>query len=180
MLTMRVLRVLLAVAVAGAGALLGAAVHWWVLQPSDVELVTTAREVVLPGFAGSGEPRVTGAWAPSFTRGVVHWDATSDEPLGASATTTSAALQGEGWMVTEEGVGERSGDVVATRPGLVLTVHLRAASDSETQASVELRRGSTTPSLGGLVVGGTIFGAGAGTALARRGLGLRGSGAPVT
>lgn len=177
---MRALRVLLAVAVAGAGALLGAAVHWWVLQPSDTELVTTAREVVLPGFTGSDEPRVTGAWAPSFTRGVVHWDAASDEPLGASATTTSTALQGDGWTVTEETVGERSGDVVATRPGLVLTVHLRAAPDSETEASVELRRGATTPSLGALVVGGVVFGAGVGTALARRGGGPRGADARVT
>lgn len=170
---MRALRVLLAVAVAGAGALLGAAVHWWVLQPSDAELVTTAREVVLPGFAGSDEPRVTGAWAPSFTRGVVHWDAASDEPLGASATATTTALRGEGWTVTEEAVGERSGDVVATRAGLVLSVHLRAASDSETRASVELRRGSTTPSLAALVVGGAVFGAGVGTALARPRTGRR-------
>lgn len=86
-------RVLLAVALAGAGALFGAGLHWWVVQPTDAELIATAREVDLPGFAGADRPRVTGAWAPSFTRGIVHRDAVSTGTLGESAALASKALE---------------------------------------------------------------------------------------
>lgn len=150
---------LLAAALAVAGALLGGAVHWWGVQPSDDELVTTARSVHLPGFTGADEPRVTGAWAPSFDRGVVHWDASATTPLAEAAVGVGAALEEQGWTLARQAVGERSGDVVAARGGLVLTLHLRAASASETEASVELRRGPTTLGLSALAVGGAVVGA---------------------
>ncbi|WP_155855237.1 hypothetical protein [Actinotalea ferrariae] len=163
MVNVAVLRVLLALVLAGAGALLGAAVHWWVVQPSDAELVATARTVGLPGFAGQDQPQVTGAWAPSSARGVVHWDTTSPTPLSPAGTAVVAALEEQGWTVTESG---RTWDVVATRPGRVLTVHLRTAPDGGTHASVSLERGPTTASLRALVVGGAATGGVVAAALA--------------
>lgn len=158
-------RALFATALAVAGALLGAAAYWWVVQPSDSELIAAARAVDLPGFEGPDKSRITGAWAPSFTRGVVHWDAASTTPLTESASAVTTALDDQGWLVTQEPTQFGSGDVVATRPGLMLTVHLRAASDSETEGSVTLRRGSTAPTLNALVVAGALVGAAAGAAL---------------
>ncbi len=157
------LTVLLALVLGAAGALGGAAFHWYVVQPSDEELLAVAREVDLEGLGPMRPLVIAGKWAPSLDRGRVMWDAESD---GAhSRADVIAELDAEGWTVDR--VAERgAADLVsASRDGVELDVRLRASDWGGTEATVSLARGHAVPSLTATVVLGAVAGALAGVAL---------------
>jgi hypothetical protein len=146
-----------------AGAVLGVLaallVHWFVIQPSDAELQDVAASLTPSGFTAIHEPVVSGEWAPSFTRGVVHVDATSS--LAATLGEIAEGLRADGWDVPD-GVDAAAdgGRIVAARDGLVATVSLSPASDAaDSTASISVGRGPQASSLTIATVVGAVIGA---------------------
>jgi hypothetical protein len=165
-----VLPVVVGVAGAVLGVLAALLVHWFVIQPSDAELRDVAETLTPTGFTASHEPVVTGQWAPSLTRGVVHVDATSPSavPLGEVAD----GLRADGWAVGDDmDAAADEGRLVAPRDGLVATVSLSPTPDGAgSTASISVGRGPQATSLTTATVGGALIGAtvGSGTVLAIR------------
>jgi hypothetical protein len=136
-------------------------VHWFVVQPSDDELLAVAHTVVPSGFDLVGEPAISGAWAPSFTRGTAHVDATTWSRV--TVDEVADELKGDGWDVEELDVSVPEGRTVGSRDGLVASVHLLPGpGDGKTRASVGVRRGPQQMSVVIPVAAGALVGAGLG------------------
>lgn len=153
------LTVLLAVAFSAVGALAGAGLHWFVVQPSDDELLAVAREVDLAGVVPSSGPVVTGRWAPSFDRGLVVAEGRAE----VNAPEVAADLEADGWTVDEVAERGAAQTVSASRGGVDIDVHLRGG-----EATVRLTRGDVVPSLAVAVLLGAVVGAVGGALLGRR------------
>ncbi len=155
-----VVPVLLGLVGAGVGLLVGLAVHWYVVEPSDDELRVVAESLTPAGFTPGSEPVVSGKWAPSFERGVMHFDATALAPV--TLGTVAEGLRADGWVV--RGTVDPSqvkGEVVAERDGLVASVFvLRERTEGATMASVKLGRGPKRTAFGLTVASGALVGAG--------------------
>lgn len=155
---------------AALGVLAALLVHWFVIRPSDAQLRDVAETLTPSGFTVIHERVVTGEWAPSLTRGVVHVDATS-----LRATTLGQVAEGlraDGWDVPD-GVDAAAdgGRLVAPRDGLVATVSLSPASDgADSTASISVGRGPQASSLTIATAVGAVIGAliGCGAVLAAR------------
>lgn len=156
-----VVPVLLGLVGAGLGLLAGLAVHWFVVEPSDDELREIAATLNPAGFTIVGEPAVSGKWAPSFERGVIHFDATSPEPF--TLGEVADGLRAGGWAVRGTvAPSDVRGRVVADRDGLVAEVFLLSSNPTEraTMASVSLGRGPGGALFDVTVAAGTLVGAG--------------------
>ena len=167
-------RVALVVVLALCGAALGAigatVLHWNVVQPSDDDLRSAARGVSLSGFTTRDSMAVSGAWAPSFDRGVVHWDAVTDRAV--TVDDLAAELRAEGWTVDAGQDPDGSGTLHGVRQPYYLGITLLPAKDVGATVSVVVGRGQITPSLAtsmrlGIAAGGAI-GACVGVVLVRR------------
>lgn len=152
-----VLTVLLALLLAGAGAVVGAAFHWFVVDLSDGELLAVARDVQLTGYVDVHGPALDASWAPSFTRGNVHWDVTSDVPVDAD--TAAADLSAAGWTVTGTTTGNGTATVHAVDGRAAASVHLSPGSDGGTRASIGVSRRSLAPALSACMLVGALVGA---------------------
>lgn len=91
-----VLAAVVALLMAGAGAVGGFALHWFVLSPSDDELRGEVAKVTPDGLTIVGVPTITGKWAPSLERGDLHWELA---PAPLSAAAVSSHLDEAGWDV---------------------------------------------------------------------------------
>ncbi len=150
----------LAIGLGATGAAGAAALHWYVVQPSDGELLAAAQHVDVAGLAPSEPLVVSGAWAPSFDRGMVAWSTRSE---GARAVSDVVAdLAADGWAV--ERTSERRAWLSATRDGLRLDAWLDHEG-GDTRASVSLVRGEAVPSLAATVGVAASAGVLAGVAL---------------
>ncbi len=158
--------ILVAVLLAGAGAVGGLALHWYVVQPTDAELIAMARGIDIDGLVTSGEPVVSGRWAPSFDRGGVLVGAASGAEV--SGAGVAATLEAQGWEVHDVSVRTSSQTVHASRGGVDVDVHMREGEAAATEATVWLSRGDGAPSLTTTVVLGAVVGALGGLALGRR------------
>ncbi|MDM8084502.1 hypothetical protein QUV83_06990 [Cellulomonas cellasea] len=157
------LTVLLTVVLGAAGALGGVAFHWYVVQPSDEELLAASREVDLGGLSPTTTPVITGRWAPSLARGAAEWSASSGDV--DSLVDVVDDLEAEGWTV-DRVVGQGAmGRVHASRGGVDVGVWLRASDEGGAEATVALARGNAVPSLTVTVVLGAVAGALAGVTL---------------
>lgn len=155
-----------AVLVTSVGALAAYAFHWYVVQPSDDELLAHAREIEVPGLVADGEPVVVGAWAPSFDRGSVVLDATADASV--DGVVVQAALTSQGWEVVELRTRGPSEIVTASRGAVDLVVRVPPPQDGVSTVTVELTRGDVSPSLTVTVLLGTGLGLAAGAWLGVR------------
>lgn len=157
------LTVVLMIVLAAAGAASGAALHWYVVQASDEELVAAANEVDLGSVVRTTEPVLSGAWAPSFDRGTVVWEAAYDE--AQTGEDVADRLLADGWTIdriTERGAAQW---VRASKGGLEVDVWARDSESGGTEITVNLERGDTTPSLAVLVAAGAVVGTFAGVAV---------------
>jgi len=162
--------VVLALCCAVLGAIGAAALHWNVVQPSDDELRSAARGVSLSGFVDRGPRVISGAWAPEFARGEVHWDAVTDRVV--TVDDLAAELRTEGWAVDADPDPDGSGTLDGVRQPYFLGITLLPGNDVGSMASVYVSRGQVTPSLAttvwlGIAAGGAI-GVCVGLVLARR------------
>jgi hypothetical protein len=147
---------------------------WQVIQPSDGEVLATAEAVRPSGYAAIGEPVISGAWAPSFTRGVAHVDASAWTVVTLGEVADE--LRADGWEVGEVDLAGVQGDVEAQRGRLATTVYLLPREEGPPGwASISVRCSSDEPALGAAVGVGAVIGAGfgTGTVLARRRAGWR-------
>jgi hypothetical protein len=148
------------------GIVIALALHWHVIETSDDELLAATEVVVPAGFAPIGEPVISGAWAPSFTRGVAHVDATASTAV--TLGEIAEQLRAGGWTVGDVDAFAMKGDVRAERGRLVASVSVSARDDRPATASVSVRRGPAEPSLGVAVVAVAVAGAGVGVVLTAR------------
>jgi hypothetical protein len=158
---------LLGLVLAGVGAVAGTAFHWFVIEPSDDELLSAAEEVRLTGYTGD-EPALDAFWAPSMTRGSAHWDTVSDGPLDAEAV--AADLSDAGWTITgtEPGATNATARVHAVDGRLAAGVFLSSDPDGGTHASISVSRRTLPPTLTACVLVGTLVGAAGGSWLGWR------------
>jgi hypothetical protein len=157
------LLVVVALALTCAGALGAAALHWYVVQPSDSELVRAARGIDQSALSPTSDPTVVGRWGPSFDRGMVVWDAAADRPVPGQEVADE--LEADGWDVDRIDVLGTSETVRATKAGLDVDVHLRVTGSAQTEATWRLTRGDPQPSLTVTVAAGAAVGLLAGLAL---------------
>jgi hypothetical protein len=158
------LAVVCALCLAGVGAVGAVVVHWYVIQPSDDEVRAVAAGVSLDGFDDVDRSRVvSGAWAPSFERGGVHWDATSHRAVTRADLT--ADLRRQGWSVQWPSEAEDGARLRGERGAYYVTVSLLPGSAGTTRASVSVGRGDVTPSLRLTIWAGVAAGALLGAAL---------------
>jgi hypothetical protein len=151
------------------GTVAGLVLHWHVFQPSDHELLAAIEVVTPTHFAPIGEPVISGAWAPSFTRGAAHVDASTS--VVVTLGEVADELRADGWEVDDVDPAAVRGDVRAERGGLVATVHLSPQEeDLQGSASLSVRRGPAEPSIRVAASGGAVAGTGVavGAALAVR------------
>ncbi len=156
------LSVLVAVLLAAAGAVGGAAFHRYEVQPSDDELVAQAREIDVPGLVADSEPAVVGRFTPTLTRGSVLLDATADAGLDGAAVAT--ALEAQGWGGVEVTTSKRSQVVTASRGAVDLDVRLWLEPGGA-DVTLELSRGDASPPLVVTVLLGAALGAAVGALL---------------
>jgi hypothetical protein len=148
--------------------------HWQVIQPSDDELLAAAEAVTPTGYAAVGQPVISGAWAPSFTRGVAHVDASTWTVVTLGEVADE--LRADGWEVRPVDHVAVQGDVQAQRGRLAATVYLLPREEGAPGwASISVQRSSDGPALGAAVGVGAVIGAGfgTGTVLVRRRAGWR-------
>lgn len=149
---------LVALLMAGAGAVGGFAVHWYVLQPSDDELREHVTEVTPDGAVILGEPTITGAWAPSFERGSLHWEAFADGRLSVAAV--AQRLEEAGWTPGPPRQTHSVQELAATKGPLRLDVSLSPVLDAErTDVGLTITRRPHPISLGMAVALGAGLGA---------------------
>lgn len=160
------LSVLAAVLLAAVGATAAYAFHWYVVQPSDGELLAQARQIELPGLVADGDPVVGGTWAPSFDRGSVVLDATADATVDGAVVRT--ALQAHGWEGVEVQAGARSQTVTASRGAIDVAVRVWSPDAGVVDVTVELMRGDGVPSLAVTVLLGAGLGVVAGAWIGAR------------
>lgn len=149
--------VVVAVLCAGLGAGAAAALHWYVVQPSDDELRAVAAGLTLEGFGSTDGRDVSGAWAPSFERGEVHWDAVSERQV--TVDDVADELRAQGWAVRTRATPAGGGTVHGERGRFLTWLTLLEGADGGTRASIAVGRGPASPPLG--VTVGTGAGAGA-------------------
>lgn len=137
--------VLLAVLLGAVGATAAYAFHWYVVQPSDDELLAQARQIELPGLVTDRDPAVSGKWAPSFDRGSVVLDATADATVDGAVVRT--ALEAQGWEGVEVQTGVQSQTVTASRGAVDVAVRAWSPDAGVVDVTVELMRGDSVPSL---------------------------------
>jgi len=154
---------LLALALAGVGAAGAAALHWYVVQPSDDDLRAVAAGMTPDGFRDLDEPGVSGAWPVGFERGELHWDAVSDDQV--TVDDVAAGMDAAGWTVDVDRGREA---IDASRGPYVAGVNLGTADGGGTSASISVGRGETEPSLTLTVALGAALGAVVGVLLGRR------------
>jgi hypothetical protein len=136
--------------------------QWQVIQPSDDELLAAAEAVTPTGFVAVGEPVISGAWAPSLTRGVAHVDASAWTVVTLGEVADE--LRASGWDVREVDAAAVQGNVEARRGRLATTVYLSPREEGPPGwASISVRRSSDEPPLGVAVSVGAVIGAGLGT-----------------
>ena len=152
-----VVTVLVALLMAGVGAVLGAPFHWFVIEPSDGELLEAAERIELTGFTSATGPGLDGWFAPTLTRATVHWNATSEEPLDADRVADELAAVG--WTVTGAEKVNASVTVRAVDGRTVTSVLLKPERDGGTSASIGVSRHSLAPTLGVCVLVGALVGA---------------------
>lgn len=138
----------LALALAPLGALAGFAAHWNIIQPSDADLEDAARTLVGTPIGHDGDLVASGGFAPTFTRGYVHWDVESDVALDAPAVVSAA--ERAGWHVDAAGADS----LRASRGGIRLDADLVAGA----QLSVVVERGPAGPSMTMTVTVGAVLG----------------------
>lgn len=141
---------------AGAGAVLGATFHWFVVEPSDGELLDAAERIELTGFTSATCPGLDGWFAPTLTRASVHWDATSEEPLDAGRAADELAAAG--WTVTGTEKVHATVTVRAVDGRTATSVRLVPERDGGTSASIGVSRRSLAPTLGVCVLVGALVG----------------------
>ncbi len=137
--------VLFSVLLAAVGAVGAYALHWYVVQPSDDELVAHARQIELPGLVPDGDPGVSGKWAPSFDRGSVVLDATADPTVDGAVVRT--ALEAQGWEDAEVQTGARSQIVTGSRGAVDVAIRVWSPDEGVVDVTVEVSRGDGVPSL---------------------------------
>ena len=160
------LSVLFAVLLAAVGAAAAYAFHWYVVQPSDGELLAQARQIELPGLVTDGDPAVSGKWAPSFDRGSVVFDATADATVDGAVVRT--ALEAQGWEGVEVQTGAMSQTVTAARGAIDLDARVWPPDAGVVDVTVELMRGDSVPSLSVTVLLGACLGVVAGAWIGAR------------
>lgn len=130
---------------AGLGVVGASAIHWWVVTPSDDELLAVARGVSLPGVDDDGSRVLSGAWLPSLRRPEVHWDATARGAVDVGAL--AASLHDDGWRVLERDGAAARAVLRGARGPATIRVHVLPRPDDRTLVSTVVSRGTTTPSL---------------------------------
>lgn len=163
-----VVTALVALLMAGVGAVLGAAFHWFVVEPSDGELLDAAQRIELTGYTSSTGPGLDGSFTPTLTRASVHWDATSEAPLDAGRVADELAAAG--WTVTGTEEVNATVTVRAVDGRTATSVHLAPDRDGGTRASIGVSRHSIAPSSGVCVLVGALVGAVGGVLLGWFGL----------
>ncbi len=158
--------VLFSVLLAAVAAVGAYAFHWYVVQPSDDELVAHARQIELAGLVADGEPVVSGKWAPSFDRGSVVVDATADPTVDGAVVRT--ALEAQGWEDAEVQTGARSQIVTASRGGVDLAIRVWSPEGGVVDVTAEVTRGDSSPSLAVTVLLGAGLGVVAGAWIGAR------------
>lgn len=97
-----------------AGAAGGFAFHWYVIEPSDAEIIATTLELAPAGFVVNWGPSVSGAWAPELDRGYASMGTSSDtdvavetvvDDLVAKGWTPLSLERGEGIDIADAGKG---------------------------------------------------------------------------
>lgn len=161
-----VLGVVLAALLAAVGATAAYAFHWYVVQPSDDELLAQARRIELPGLVIDDDPVVSGTWAPSFDRGSVVLDATADAAVDGAVVQN--ALQDQGWERVEVQTGGSSQTVTASRGAIDVALRVWSPDAGVVDVTVELMRGDSHPSLSVTVLLGAGLGAVAGAGVGAR------------
>lgn len=168
--------VLVAVAALVAGVLgaIGVAIFsWYVVEPSDAEMLATASGLTPAGFVVGGEPGVMGKWAPSSDRGYVRMSASTEEVV--TITAVREGLLALGWDAGEVTYGYAFDEVGASAEGLYASFTLRDAevpfdgvpNEVGTRIELALYRGTSTAPLAATTLA-MILAAGAGISLTLR------------
>lgn len=148
-----------------AGAVGGFAFHWYVIEPSDEEIIATTLGLAPAGFVVDWGPTVSGAWAPALERGYARMGASSDtdvavetvvDDLVAKGWTPLGIERGEGIDIADAGK-DRLGVSVRRTTGQDSALGQVAENDTKTVLVYTVGRKSNSRTLAPTVVLGTML-----------------------